>query len=226
MAAIRRRPRRSARRVSAPRISFALLLNLVAVANAESKAVLWAFLRRYAPSATPQTHPRLDALVGYAIRYFRDFVKPAKRYHEPTAAEREALGEAFGDPGRRCPTAPRPLPIQDAVYDVGRSLPQYQDMKAKGATPERPGVSLDWFNTLYRILLGEERGPRFGSFVAIYGLAETRALIAKALSGELKREHEGVAASPSSRLRRFGRRPGMATPASYMRGVEIRRVIV
>ena len=80
-------------------ISFALLLNLVAVANADSKAVLWAFLRRYAPSATPQTHPRLDALVGYAIRYFRDFVKPAKRYHEPTAAEREALEKLVSDPG-------------------------------------------------------------------------------------------------------------------------------
>jgi lysyl-tRNA synthetase class 1 len=172
-------------------ISFALLLNLVAVANAETKDVLWAFLRRYAPGLSPETHPRLDALVGYAIRYFSDFVKPAKRYHEPTAQERTAL-ETLSHTLAELPADADAAQIQDAVYDVGRALPAYQDASAKGATPERPGVKLDWFNTLYRILLGEERGPRFGSFVAIYGVAETRALIGKALSGELKREHEAV----------------------------------
>jgi lysyl-tRNA synthetase class 1 len=172
-------------------ISFALLLNLVAVANAETKDVLWAFLRRYAPSVSPETHPRLDALVGYAIRYFQDFVKPAKRYREPTADERAAL-EALSAALARLPDGADAAAIQDAVYDVGRALPPYQDPKARGATPERPGVSLEWFNTLYRILLGEERGPRFGSFAAIYGLPETRALITKALSGELAREQEAA----------------------------------
>jgi lysyl-tRNA synthetase, class I len=170
-------------------VSFALLLNLVAVANAERKEVLWAFLRRYAPAASPETHPRLDALVGYAIRYFRDFVKPAKRYHVPTEAECMAL-ERLAEALAALPPDAEAATIQDTVYDVGRMLPQYQDLNAKGATPERPGVKLDWFNTLYRILLGEEKGPRFGSFVAIYGIAETRALIAKALSGDLIREHE------------------------------------
>ncbi|MDQ0469095.1 lysine--tRNA ligase [Labrys wisconsinensis] len=174
-------------------VSFGLLLNLVAVANAESKDVLWAFLRRYAPGASAETHPRLDALVGYAIRYFRDFVKPAKAYHVPTEAERQAL-QALSDALGRLPADASATTIQEAVYDVGRAQPAYQDFKAKGATPERPGVSLEWFNTLYRILLGEQRGPRFGSFAAIYGIAETRDLIAKALSGELIREHEAFVA--------------------------------
>ena len=71
------------------------------------------------------------------------------------------------------------------LYDVARPIPRYQDLKAKGATPERPGVSVEWFNTPYQVLLGLERGPRFGSFVAIYGVAETRELIRKALAGEL-----------------------------------------
>ncbi|GLS18775.1 lysine--tRNA ligase [Labrys miyagiensis] len=170
-------------------VTFALLLNLVAVANAESKDVLWAFLQRYAPGVSPATHPRLDALVGYAIRYFQDFVKPAKAYAEPTADEKvalERLSEALGN----LPDDADAATIQETVYDVGRALPPYQDFKAKGATPERPGVSLEWFNTLYRILLGEQRGPRFGSFAAIYGVPETRQLIAKALSGELVREHQ------------------------------------
>jgi lysyl-tRNA synthetase class 1 len=175
-------------------ITFALLLNLVAVANAESKDVLWAFLQRYAPGVSPATHPRLDALVGYAIRYFQDFVKPAKVYAEPTAEEKAAL-EQLSDALGKVPADADAATIQEAVYDVGRALPPYQDFKAKGATPERPGVSLEWFNTLYRILLGEQRGPRFGSFAAIYGIPETRKLIAKALSGELLREQEAFLAA-------------------------------
>ena len=67
-------------------------------------------------------------------------------------------------------------------------MPRYQNMKAKGATPERPGVSNDWFAMLYQVLLGEQEGPRFGSFVALYGVAETRALIAQALAGALVKE--------------------------------------
>ncbi|MDZ5448430.1 lysine--tRNA ligase [Labrys sp. ZIDIC5] len=175
-------------------INFALLLNLVAVANAENKDVLWGFLRRHAPDASPQTHPQLDRLVEYAIRYFRDFVKPAKQYSVPTDAERAAL-EALSDALGELPADADAAMIQDKVYDVGRSLPPYQDFKAKGATSERPGVSLEWFNTLYRILLGEQRGPRFGSFAAIYGIPETRTLIAKALSGELVSEHEAFVAA-------------------------------
>ncbi len=79
--------------------------------------------------------------------------------------------------------------IQTALYDIARPIPRYQDLKAKGATPERPGVSNEWFNMLYQVLLGESRGPRFGSFVALYGIAETRQLIADALAGDLIRRH-------------------------------------
>jgi lysyl-tRNA synthetase class 1 len=74
--------------------------------------------------------------------------------------------------------------LQGIVYDIGRSVPRYQDLKAKGATPERPGVSNAWFAAIYEVLLGESKGPRFGSFIALYGIEETRALIAKALAGE------------------------------------------
>jgi len=179
-----------AERIAAPgaegaeKISFALLLNLVAVANAEDKAVLWGFLNRYAPLASPQSHPRLDALVGYAIRYFTDFVKPLKRYRAADEVEREAL-LALEARLASLPADADAEAIQEAVYDIARPIPRYQDFKAKGATPERPGVSNAWFGTLYQVLLGEERGPRFGSFAAIYGLENTRALIRKALAGDL-----------------------------------------
>jgi lysyl-tRNA synthetase class 1 len=174
-------------------VSFGMLLNLVAVANSEDAKVVWGFLRRYAPGASAQTHPRLDALIGYAIAYYRDFVRPAKRFHAADEVEAQAL--------RKLSAALAALPegasaedVQGALYDVARPIPRYQDFAAKGATSERPGVSNAWFSTIYRILLGEEKGPRFGSFAALYGLAETRALIDRALSGALIAEHEAFLA--------------------------------
>ncbi len=175
-------------------VSFAMLLNLAAVANSEDPQVLWAFLRRYAPSVSPQTHPRLDALVGYAVAYFRDFVRPSKTYHVADDVEADALRNLDAMLASLPPGASAE-DIQTALYDVARPIPRYQDLKAKGATPERPGVSNDWFNMLYRVLLGENRGPRFGSFVALYGVAETRALIASALNGDLARQHEAFLAT-------------------------------
>ncbi|ACB94708.1 lysine--tRNA ligase [Beijerinckia indica] len=169
-------------------ISFGMLLNLAAVANSEDSQVLWGFLRRYAPNVSPQNHPRLDQLVGYAVRYFRDFVRPAKTYREPDEVEVGALHNLL-DMLAALPEGASAEEIQTALYDVARAIPRYQDFKAKGATEERPGVSNDWFSMLYAVLLGEARGPRFGSFVALYGIAETRALIEKALKGDLTREH-------------------------------------
>jgi lysyl-tRNA synthetase, class I len=165
-------------------VSFALLLNLVSVAHTDSKDVLWAFLQRYAPGVSAQTHPRLDALLGYALRYYQDFVKPAKRYRLPDDVERDALTK-LSDALAAAPTGAGPDDLQTIVYDVGRAIERYQDPNAKNATPDRPGVSQVWFSAIYQVLLGEERGPRFGSFIALFGVEETRALIARALAGEL-----------------------------------------
>ena len=165
-------------------VSFAMLLNLAAVANSDNPLVLWGFLRRYAPSASPENHPRLDRLVRYAVAYFRDFVAPKKRYRLADEVEREAL-MAVKAKLEAMPADAGAEAIQHALYDIARPIPRYQDLKAKGATAERPGVSNDFFNMVYAVLLGEERGPRLGSFIALYGLQETRALIERALAGEL-----------------------------------------
>ncbi len=175
-------------------LTFGLLLNLAAVANAEDKAVLWAFLQRYAPGVSPETHPRLDALAGYAVRYFMDFVKPAKTYRSPDAVETQAL-VSLREALASLPETASAEEVQAVIYDVARPIPRFQDLAAKGATPERPGVSNAWFNTLYQLLLGEERGPRFGTFAAIYGIENTRVLIGKALSGDLLKEHQAFMAS-------------------------------
>ncbi len=165
-------------------VSFALLLNLVSVANTDDRARLWVFLQRYAPGVSPQTHPRLDALVGYALRYYEDHVKPTRAFRPPDDVERQAL-HALDRALSAVPESAGGDELQTLVYDVGRSIERYQDPNAKGATPDRPGVALGWFNMLYQVLLGAERGPRFGPFIALYGRDETRALIRKALAGEL-----------------------------------------
>ncbi|ODT45417.1 MAG: lysine--tRNA ligase [Methylobacterium sp. SCN 67-24] len=175
-------------------ISFGLLLNLVAVANSEDKAVLWAFLQRYAPDVSAQTHPRLDALVGYAIAYFRDFVKPAKHYRLPDDVERQAFS-ALADALAALPDGASAETVQDTALDIARAIPRYQNFQAKSATPERPAVTGEWWKAIYQVLFGEEQGPRFGSFAAIYGLENTRKLIAKALAGDLLREHEDFVAA-------------------------------
>jgi lysyl-tRNA synthetase class 1 len=106
--------------------------------------------------------------------------------------EREALMKV-SETLARFPAGASAEEIQHALYDIARPIPRYQDMSAKGATPERPGVSNDFFNMVYAVLLGEDRGPRLGSFIALYGLEETRALIAKALAGEFVRDQAPAA---------------------------------
>lgn len=168
-------------------ISFATLLNLAAVSNDENPSVLWGFIRRYYPSASPETHPGLDSLVRYAVVYFRDFVAPKKRYRHADPVERGVL-EQLSSKLAELPPDVSADEIQHMLYDIGRPIPRYQDHSAKGATAARPGVSNEFFNMIYAVLLGENRGPRLGSFIAIYGLDETRKLIDKALAGDLARE--------------------------------------
>jgi lysyl-tRNA synthetase class 1 len=160
-------------------ISFAMLLTLVSSSNAENAETLWGFIGRYRPGVTPQTHPKLDALVSYAIQYFRDFVLPEKKFREPTDSERAALTD-LRDALSQLPAEAPAEQIQDVVYEIGRREP-FLDAKKKGKDG-KPGVSLDWFNMLYQVLLGQEKGPRFGSFVAVYGIANTVGMIDGALA--------------------------------------------
>jgi lysyl-tRNA synthetase class 1 len=164
-------------------VPFALLLNLVSASNAQNRSVLWGFISRYAPDVTPQTHPELDRLAEYAIRYFDDFVKPSKVYRHPDAVERDALAQ-LADALAALPADADGEAIQNAALNVARRIERYQD-HAKKSPEGGPGVSVAFFQMIYQVLIGQERGPRFGSFAALYGIAETRELIGKALAGEL-----------------------------------------
>jgi lysyl-tRNA synthetase class 1 len=160
-------------------VSFQMLLTLVSSSNAENAETLWGFIGRYKPGVTKQTHPKLGKLVEYAIQYFRDFVLPEKKFREPTAEERKALSDLRDALANLSPDADAGA-IQDVVYEIGRREP-FLDHNKK-AKDGKPGVSLDWFNMLYQVLLGQEKGPRFGSFAAVYGIDNTVAMIDGALA--------------------------------------------
>jgi lysyl-tRNA synthetase class 1 len=150
-------------------LSFNMLLNLAGVANAEDPAVLWGFIARYAPGATPAAAPFLGRLVEYAITYYQDFVKPKKSFRPATEIERAALAELSAKLAE-ISTDSTAEAIQTEVYEIGKRHP-FADLK-------------DWFKGIYAVLFGQAEGPRMGSFVRLYGIAETRTLIEDALAGK------------------------------------------
>ncbi len=150
-------------------LSFAILLNLASVCNTEDASVLWGFISRYVPGAAPENHPILDRLVGYALAYYRDFVKPNKHYRAPADMEREALEDLVTEL-EALPADASAEDIQTQVYEVGKRHP-FEGLR-------------QWFGACYEILLGQPQGPRMGSFIALYGRDETVALIRRALAGE------------------------------------------
>ncbi|MFZ0266651.1 lysine--tRNA ligase [Caulobacter sp.] len=148
-------------------VSFSLMLNLVSAANASDKAILWGFLSRYIPGATPESQPLLDRLAGYAINYYDDFVKPTKAFRAPDDKERAAIVDLLA----RLKALPSDCQdaelIQNEVFAVGKDH-EFEPLRA-------------WFQALYEVLLGQSQGPRFGSFAAIFGLDRTTALIEEKL---------------------------------------------
>jgi lysyl-tRNA synthetase class 1 len=148
-------------------VSFAMLLNLASVVNAGDPALLWGFIRRYAPGVSPETHPMLARLAEHAVAYYRDFVAPEKRHRAPTAAERAALEDLLHSL-RSLPADVDAEAIQTLLYDIGKRHP-FANLR-------------DWFACLYQVLLGQREGPRFGGFVALYGIPGTIGLIEAALA--------------------------------------------
>ena len=148
-------------------LSFALILNLVGVASTDDKDLLWAFVKRYAPGVSPETHPELDALLGFALAYYRDFIAGSLRRRAPDEREAAAL-RALDAKLAAMPEDASAEDIQTEVYEVG---------KAAGFENLR-----DWFRALYETLLGTAQGPRMGSFIALYGIANSRRLIGEALA--------------------------------------------
>ena len=151
-------------------VTFGMLLNLASVAHTENKDVLWQYLRRYVPGATPKNAPYLDRLLSGAVAYYQDFVKAAKKFRLPAPAEREALKD-LADTLRRVPEDATAEYIQNEVYEAGKRHFAQAELR-------------QWFKTLYEVLLGSEQGPRMGAFIKLYGRDNVVRLIERALAGE------------------------------------------
>jgi len=148
-------------------ISFSLLLNLASVCNPEDKSVLWGFITRYAPEATPEKAPYLDHMVGFAINYYNDFIKTTKVFLKPTDAQKTLLDQVSAMLSSLPPEATAEE-IQNQMYTIGK-IAGYENLR-------------DFFQELYQILLGQTQGPRLGSFIKLFGIESTQNLIKQKLS--------------------------------------------
>ena len=148
-------------------LSYSMLLNLGSAVSAEDSEVLWRFVRKYRPGSAPDANPELAELVEGAVRYLKDVVAPGRSYRSPTPPERSAL-EDLGRRLEQWSGGDDPETLQTMVYSVGTE---------HGIQPLR-----NWFRAIYEVLLGSSQGPRFGSFIALYGIKETAELISERLS--------------------------------------------
>jgi len=148
-------------------VSFAMLLNLASVVNADNSAILWGFIRRYIPEASPEDMPMLARLADHAVAYYGDFTRPNKKFRVPDANERIALEDLANTLAVLPPDASAD-DIQNLLYEIGKRH-EFPELRA-------------WFGCLYQVLLGQPDGPRFGPFVALYGIDETIGLIRSALA--------------------------------------------
>ena len=148
-------------------LTYGLLLNLVSLPGVADKDTAWKFVRRYAPDTSPDTDPELDELIGLAVNYARDFVVPELKRRSPTETEAEALRDLDSEL-QKLPADADGEVIQHAVFEVGKAHFGKDNLRA-------------WFQTLYETLLGSSQGPRMGSFIALYGIDNSRRLIAEAL---------------------------------------------
>ena len=146
-------------------MSFSMLLNLVETSNADSKDLLWKFVKKYKSDIDEKDYPIFDGLVGYAIKYFNDVIKSQKKYKKPNQDEKVAL-EALVKTLEKCDDKMSPEDIQTLIYSTGKENGYSKNLR-------------DWFKLIYEVVFGDENGPRMGFFISFFGVKETKELIIK-----------------------------------------------
>ena len=144
-------------------MSFSMLLNLVETSNADSKELLWKFVKKYKKNISEKDHPIFDNLIGYAIKYFNDVIKSQKKYKKPNSKEKLAL-EALVKILGKCNDDMKPEDIQTLIYSTGKENGYSENLR-------------DWFKLIYEVVFGDENGPRIGFFISFFGVKETKDLI-------------------------------------------------
>ena len=144
-------------------MTFSMLLNLVETSNADSKDLLWKFVKKYKPDISEENFPIFDGLVGYAIKYFNDVIKAQKKYKTPNSKELVAL-EALVKTLEKCNDDMTPEDIQTLIYSTGKENGYAENLR-------------DWFKLIYEVVFGDENGPRMGFFISFFGVKETKDLL-------------------------------------------------
>tara|TARA_Y100000590_G_scaffold246134_1_gene276537 strand:+ start:68 stop:1630 length:1563 start_codon:yes stop_codon:yes gene_type:complete len=149
-------------------MTFSMLLNLVETSNANSKELLWKFVKKYKQNILEKDHPIFDKLIEYAIKYFNDVIKINKKYKKPNEKEKSALKELIKILDQ-CTDEMSPEDIQTKIYTVGKENGYKENLR-------------DWFKLIYEVVFGEENGPRMGFFISFFGVKETKELIKEKIS--------------------------------------------
>ena len=144
-------------------MSFSMLLNLVETTNADSKDLLWKFVKKYKKDITEKDYPIFDNLIGYAIKYYKDVIKKQKKYKTPNNDEKLAL-QALIKTLEKCDDEMSPEDIQTLIYSTGKENGYSENLR-------------DWFKLIYEVVFGDENGPRMGFFISFFGVNETKDLI-------------------------------------------------
>jgi len=144
-------------------MTFSMLLNLVGTSNADTKELLWKFVKKYKSNIIEKDHPIFDELIGYAIKYFNDVIKQNKKYKKPNELEKKAL-EALINALEKCNDSMQPEDIQTQIYTVGKENGYKENLR-------------DWFKLIYEVVFGDANGPRMGFFISFFGVNETKQLI-------------------------------------------------
>ena len=144
-------------------MTFSMLLNLVETSNANTKELLWKFVKKYKKGILEKNYPIFDNLIGYAIKYFNDVIKLKKKYKKPNKEEKNAL-RALIKTLENCNNEMTPEEIQTLVYSTGKENGYQENLR-------------DWFKLVYEVVFGDENGPRMGFFISFFGVNETKQLI-------------------------------------------------
>ena len=149
-------------------MTFSMLLNLVETSNANSKDLLWKFVKKYKQNIEEKEYPIFDKLIEYAIKYFNDVIKINKKYKKPNEQEKLALNELIKILDQ-CNDEMSPEDIQTKIYTAGKENGYKDNLR-------------DWFRLIYEVVFGEENGPRMGFFISFFGVKETKQLIEEKIS--------------------------------------------
>ena len=144
-------------------MTFSMLLNLVETSNADSKDLLWKFVKKYKSDISELNFPIFDSLIGYAIKFFNDVIKAQKKYKTANSSEKLAL-EALIKTLEKCTDEMSPEDIQTLIYSTGKENGYADNLR-------------DWFKLIYEVVFGDENGPRMGFFISFFGVKETTELL-------------------------------------------------